>query len=84
MSDYPAGAAHDSRAPYNQPDLNDFTGMCKYCDAQEIERIVHDTTLDDELEQAQEYADEHAGLCQQCLEEQKADMMEDDYKLGLI
>jgi len=84
MSNLPAGAEHDERAPFNQPDVNDFTGYCRHCDADEIERIVHDTALDDDLEAAQEAADNQAGLCHQCLKEEQADLMEDDYKFGLI
>lgn len=47
MSNYPPGAEHDPRAPYNQTDGD---ALCIYCDSAEIKAIAR--------EKAQKVADE--------------------------
>jgi hypothetical protein len=43
MSNYPAGAEYDSRAPYNQSGTDD---LCIYCDSKEIEFIARSQAQD--------------------------------------
>ncbi len=48
MSNYPAGAFSDPRAPFNQPDLPDHHRVCEYCQGGKVVDISGDTYTCDE------------------------------------
>lgn len=73
--DYPAGAANDSIAPYNQP--SGVKHLCKYCDKEAIEEEVNQERGTDEYYDEFDKLMDEAGLCRDCHEEQKADMYRD-------
>lgn len=92
MSNYPAGAEHDSSAPYNQPD-ND--GLCIYCDQEEIEAIaksearkiadMHNEAFVDQIFSEDDFYDvclqdemRVRNACKTCYLESRADDWEDD------
>lgn len=94
MSNYPPGAEHDPRAPYNQKDDD---GLCVYCDYRAIEEIAIAKARDKAIEMnmglkdGQEAFDYHdffdicfqeemdsRSECRQCYLDNHADDWEDD------
>jgi len=76
MSGYPAGAEHDSRAPYNQTDS--IEDLCRYCDTDAIKEHISPATLDDDYEEEEYRLNCQAGLCENCRAEEEADNRRDE------
>ncbi len=70
MINLPAGAIHDSRAPYN-----DTGDLCRHCDRDTIAEGVPEDTEDRDVVVEELIND--AGLCDPCGEEYVADWLEE-------
>jgi hypothetical protein len=69
----PAGAAMDSRAPWNID-----RKLCCYCDKEEITEVFFEEVTDEEFDETklEEFISEHQ-MCKDCYKEEMADWDED-------
>lgn len=71
MSDYPSGAANDSKAPYNQSE--DLSDLCRYCDGYKIEQMIPEDLEGEERDEEHCRLSNESGLCCDCHKEEQSD-----------
>ncbi len=72
MSNYPAGATTDPRAPWRDHGMSEY---CRYCDEDQIAELIPEDA--DHREVKIDALKDRAGLCPDCHAEYMADWMED-------